>query len=152
MSTTTIRRNRSTGRPKVLMAGAAALALAFVAACGNGDEGGESDEGDDPAAEESADEYAHPQVVADLEGARQSVLDGLEEFGDDQTQFFLADDVSAPEQNYGMWVLPVERSEETSYMTQQLELNDGNFEIEAEAAEDGTTYWIDQDGEITVED
>ncbi|GAB3186401.1 hypothetical protein [Nesterenkonia suensis] len=127
--------------------GASALLLTAVGLVGCGADDAEPN-GEDGDAQEAVE---HPEVQTDLEEARQTILDGLEEFGEDQSEFLLADDVSSAEQKYGMWVLPFEHSEATESMTSQVNIDGGDFTIEAEAAEDGTTYVIDQDGEISTD-
>ncbi|NDK32601.1 hypothetical protein [Nesterenkonia haasae] len=131
----------------------AVAALALVA-CGDSDADQEPDDGTDEAAVESADNESaeHPEVHEDLEEARQVILDGLDEFGEDQSEFLLADDVSSAEQKYGMWVLPYKHSDATDRVTSQVAIDGGDFTIEAEAADDGTTYVIDQDGNIEQDD
>lgn len=126
----------------------ALLATVGLVGCGADDADGADQDQNGGEAQEALE---HPEVQEDLEEARQVILDGLEEFGEDSSEFLLADDVSSPEQKYGMWVLPFEHSEATESMTSQVNIDGGAFTIEAEAAEDGTTYVIDQDGEITAD-
>lgn len=127
---------------------AAVFATASAALVGCGEDTAQDETDQEPAAADSGEAGQNPEVEEDLANARQVILDGLDEFGD-QSEFLLADDVSTPEQKYGMWVLPYEHSEATESMTSQVNIDGGTFTIEAVAAEDGTTYMIDQDGNVS---
>ncbi|MHA6524000.1 hypothetical protein [Tessaracoccus sp. G1721] len=86
-------------------------------------------------------------VAADLETARQTVLEALED--DDWAQVMLASDVDAPTVKYGLLVMPYTYSEATERVQGTIEIDGGKFTIEADSAETGKTWQIDQDGTIT---
>ncbi|SDL24594.1 hypothetical protein [Tessaracoccus oleiagri] len=98
-----------------------------------------------PAASSSA--AADIDVAEDLEVARQTVLEALED--DDWKQVMLASDVDAPTVKYGLLVMPYTYSEKTSRVQGTIEVDGGNFTIEADSAATGQTWQIDQDGTIT---
>ncbi|WP_062379970.1 hypothetical protein [Demequina pelophila] len=103
--------------------------------------------GDDSSAE-AAVEVADVDVATDLETARQAVLDALAD--DDWAQVMLASDVEGPTVKYGLMVMPFVKTDAASRVTGTVDIVDGDqFKIEADSAETGTTWQIDQDGTIT---
>lgn len=86
-------------------------------------------------------------VAEDLENARQTVLEALED--DDWAQVMLASDVDAPTVKYGLLVMPYTYSEATERVQGTIEIDGGKFTIEADSAATGQTWKIDQDGTIT---
>lgn len=87
-------------------------------------------------------------VAADLETARQAIVDALAE-DPNWTQVMLAGDVKQPTQKYGLLVMPFVKSEAAKRVTGTVDISDGKYVIEAESAETGETWQIDQDGNIT---
>jgi hypothetical protein len=87
-------------------------------------------------------------VAEDLQTARQAVLDALAD-NPDWAQVMLAGDVTQPTQKYGLLVMPFVKSDAAKHVTGTVEISDGKFVIEAESAETGQTWQIDQDGNIT---
>jgi hypothetical protein len=61
----------------------------------------------------------------------------------------LAGDVKQPTQKYGLLVMPFVKSEAAKRVTGTVDIADGKYVIEAESAETGETWQIDQDGNIT---
>lgn len=111
-----------------------------VTACSSED-GGSSDK---PAA--SAEVTV--DVAADLQTARQAVLDALAD--DDWAQVMLASDVDAPTVKYGLMVMPFVSTDAASRVTGTVTIEEGGkFVVEADSAATGETWQIDQDGEIT---
>lgn len=86
-------------------------------------------------------------VAGDLETARQAVLDALAD--DDWAQVMLASDVEAPTVKYGLMVMPFVATDAAARVTGTVNIEGGNFVIEAESAETGQTWQIDQDGTVT---
>lgn len=131
-------------RRKVMRAGAGLLvatsAVFGLSACGGGDGGGEQA----PSVEAEAD----VDVAVDLQTARQAVEDALAE-DPTWTQVMLAGDVTQPTQKYGLLVMPFVQSEAADRVTGTVEIDDGSYTIEAESAETGQTWQIDQDGAIS---
>ncbi|NTW38368.1 MAG: hypothetical protein HGA44_00535 [Cellulomonadaceae bacterium] len=104
--------------------------------------------GDDPGAEPSAVEQTAVDVAADLELARITVLEALED--DDWAQVMLASDVDVPTVKYGLLVMPYVPSDAADRVTGTVNIENGDeFVIEAESAATGETWQIDQDGSIT---
>lgn len=99
-----------------------------------------------PETEES--QAATVDVADDLELARTTVLEALEE-DPSWTQVMLASDVEAPTQKYGLLVMPYVHSDAADSVQGTITIDGGNFTIEAESAATGDTWVIDQDGEIT---
>lgn len=136
---------------KIFSVGAAvAIAFAGVAglsACGSSDGGAKND---DATTEEVVveEEGANAGTRADLEEARQTVLKTIDDKGQ-LTEIMLASDVSAPEQKYGMWVVPYSWGEETEKVDSKITIDGDKFVINGTAV-DGTVLQIDQDGNITV--
>lgn len=87
-------------------------------------------------------------VAADLESARQAILDALAE-DDSWGQIMLASDVTRPTVKYGLLVVPYVHSEAADHVQGTITITDGQFTIEAESAATGETWQIDQDGTIT---
>ncbi|MDF2506617.1 MAG: hypothetical protein K0Q52_476 [Microbacterium sp.] len=87
-------------------------------------------------------------VATDLETARQAIVDALAE-NPDWKQVMLAGDVKQPTQKYGLLVMPFVKSEAAKRVTGTVDIADGKYVIEAESAETGETWQIDQDGNIT---
>ncbi|AQX15421.1 hypothetical protein BCR15_03890 [Tessaracoccus lapidicaptus] len=98
-------------------------------------------------ATQSSQAAASVDVAEDLENARLTVLEALED--DDWAQVMLASDVDAPTVKYGLLVMPYTYSEATSRVQGTIEIDGGDFTIEADSAETGKTWQIDQDGNIT---
>ncbi len=124
----------------LVLAGAGVLTLA---ACS--DEAGAAAP---PAAADTASTAAESDVVEDLQGARQAILDGIASDGD-WPQIMLADDIGQPEVKYGMLVMPFFLSDAGSRVTRTVTIEDGNFTIDVTSAETGLVWRIDQDGNIT---
>lgn len=89
------------------------------------------------------------ETKADLELARQTILDTLAE-NPDLDQIYLASDVKKPTEKYGMLVVPYAYSEATEKLTTSIvKIEPGpKFVIGAVAAESQKTWEIDQDGNI----
>lgn len=131
----------------------AAAALSLIGAAGVAGCSSSSDEPkDNGAAEEvvTVDEGAgdNAGTRADLEEARQTVLETMADKGP-INEVMLASDVSAPEQKYGLWVVPYSWGEETERVDSKITLDGEKFTIKGTAV-DGTVLEIDQDGNITV--
>lgn len=105
-----------------------------------------SDDAGSAAPAASASAAADVDVAEDLETARQTVLEALED--DDWKQVMLASDVDAPTVKYGLLVMPYTYSEKTSRVQGTIEVDGGDFTIEADSAATGQTWRIDQDGTI----
>lgn len=90
------------------------------------------------------------ETKADLELARQTILDTLAD-NPDLDQIYLASDVKKPTEKYGMLVVPYAYSEATEKLTTSIvKIESGpKFVIGAVAAESQKTWEIDQDGNIT---
>ena len=86
-------------------------------------------------------------VAADLELARTTVLEALAE-DPSRTQVMLAGDVDAPTEKYGLLVMPYVPSDAAERVTGTVNIDGGDFVIEAESATTGETWQIDQDGAI----
>lgn len=129
-------------RNRVLTTGlgvALAVTGAFgLTACGS-DDGGSGDS--------SATAAADVDVAEDLENARQAVLEALED--EDWDQVMLASDVDSPTVKYGLLVMPYRSSDAAARVQGTITIDDGEFTIEAESAETGQTWQIDQDGTLT---
>ncbi|WP_263121253.1 hypothetical protein [Cellulomonas sp. RIT-PI-Y] len=129
---------------KILTTGlgvAIALTGAFgLTACSSDDSSG----GSDTAATTSQD----VDVAEDLENARAAVSDALAE-DDSWGQIMLASDVQAPTVKYGLLVVPYSFSEAASRVQGTVTITDGAYTIDADSAETGKTWQIDQDGTIT---
>lgn len=97
--------------------------------------------------ETSAD--ATVDVADDLELARTTVLEALEE-DPSWTQVMLASDVDAPTQKYGLLVMPYVASDAAESVQGTITIDGENFTIDAESAATGDTWQIDQDGEISA--
>lgn len=95
----------------------------------------------------AADAAATVDVAEDLENARLTVLEALED--DDWAQVMLASDVDAPTVKYGLLVMPYTYSDATSRVQGTIEIDGDKFTIEADSAATGQTWQIDQDGTIT---
>lgn len=87
-------------------------------------------------------------VAEDLENARVAVADALAE-DDSWAQIMLASDVQSPTVKYGLLVVPYSFSEASSRVQGTVDISDGKYTIEADSAETGQTWQIDQDGTIT---
>jgi len=107
-----------------------------------------SSDSDATDTETTVEAEATVDVATDLETARQAVLDAL---ADDPnwTQVMLAGDVEQPTQKYGLLVMPFVISDAASRVTGTVAIDGGDFVIEADSAETGLTWQIDQDGNIT---
>lgn len=105
---------------------------------------------DAPATDSTAavEQSTESDVAADLQTARQAVLDALAD--DAWAQVMLASDVSEPTVKYGLMVMPFVKTDAASRVTGTVTINDGDqFVIEADSAATSTTWQIDQDGTIT---
>jgi len=119
-----------------------ALTGAFgLAACSSGDDAAS---GGETAATTTQD----IDVAEDLENARVAVADALAE-DDSWNQIMLASDVKAPTVKYGLLVVPYSFSEAASRVQGTITITDGKYTIDADSAESGKTWQIDQDGTIT---
>ncbi|WP_062318120.1 hypothetical protein [Demequina maris] len=101
-----------------------------------------------PGASAAAEEQSAVDVAADLQTARQAVLDALES-DPSWTQVMLASDVTQPTQKYGLLVMPFVATEAASRVTGTVNIDGDKFVIEADSAATGQTWQIDQDGTIT---
>lgn len=140
-------------RAGILAAVVAATGAFGLAACSS-EGSSSSSSSESSAAEEGAEEGGEAaaediDVTADLEAARQAVVDGLEE-DPAQTQIMLAPDVTEPTYKYGLLVMPFVATDAAEQVTGTVNIDgDGNYTIEAVSAASGTTYQIDQDGTIS---
>lgn len=125
---------------------AGVLAALVAATCTFGLTACATDSGD--AASDSQTQTSEVDVAEDLQTARQAVIDAL---ADDPTwtQVMLAGDVDQPTQKYGLLVMPFVKSDAAERVTGTVTIEDGKYVIEAESAETGETWQIDQDGNIT---
>lgn len=122
---------------KKLAAAAAAGVLALgLAACSS-----------DDATSEEGGAAACAALETDLTTARQAVLDALED-DPNWTQVMLAGDVEAPTQKYGLLVMPFVKSDAADSVTGTVNIDGGDFVIEAEDV-DGLVCQIDQDGNVS---
>lgn len=106
-------------------------------------------DGEDPGADTEVTQAATVDVADDLEGARAAVLEALED-DPSWTQVMLASDVDAPTQKYGLLVMPFAPSDAASRVTGTVNIDGGDFVIEADSAATGETWQIDQDGNISA--
>ena len=86
-------------------------------------------------------------VATDLETAKAAVDEALAD--DDWTQVMLASDVDSPTVKYGLMVMPFVKSDAASRVTGTVDIDGGDYVIEAESAATGETWQIDQDGTIS---
>jgi hypothetical protein len=135
--------NTSTLRAGALAAIILATGTFGLAGCA-GDSGTTS--GSSSSSSSSQSETA--DVATDLETARQAIEDALAE-DPNWTQVMLAGDVKQPTQKYGLLVMPFVKSDAAKHVTGTVNITDGKYVIEAESAETGETWQIDQDGNIT---
>ncbi|QRY40110.1 hypothetical protein JVX92_11445 [Microbacterium hominis] len=96
----------------------------------------------------SASQATQSDVTADLESARQAVIDGLEA-KPGSTQIMLAGDVKQPTEKYGLLVMPFVKSDAAKRVTGTVNIDGGSYVIEAVSSATGETWQIDQDGTIT---
>ena len=82
------------------------------------------------------------------EHARTADADALAE-DDSWAQIMLASDVKEPTVKYGLLVVPFVPSDAASRVQGTVDIKDGKYTIEADSAETGETWQIDQDGTIT---
>ncbi|WP_425836887.1 hypothetical protein [Microbacterium sp. PA5] len=101
-----------------------------------------------PADNGSQTEVADVDVAADLQAARQAVVDALAE-DPSWKQVMLAGDVQQPTEKYGLLVMPFVKSEAAERVTGTVNIDGGKYVIEAESAATGQTWQIDQDGNIS---
>lgn len=92
-------------------------------------------------------EEATVDVATDLETAKAAVDEALAD--DDWAQVMLASDVDGPTVKYGLMVMPFVKSEAAARVTGTVDIDGGDYVIEAESAATGETWQIDQDGTIT---
>lgn len=109
--------------------------------------------GDDTTSETTSESSAEStpvdvDVAEDLKNAQTAVSDALAE-DDSWGQIMLASDVKAPTVKYGMLVVPYTASDAASRVQGTVTITDGAYLIEADSAETGLTWQIDQDGTIT---
>ena len=102
----------------------------------------------DGAASSSQTQTADVDVADDLQTARQAIVDAPAD-NPDWSQVMLAGDVKQPTEKYGMLVMPFVQSDAAKRVTGTVDISDGKYVIEAESAETGLTWQIDQDGNIT---
>ncbi|BDZ61763.1 hypothetical protein Lsed01_00416 [Demequina sediminis] len=121
----------------LLLASGGAFALA----------GCSSDSAEPGASAPAAEEQSTVDVATDLETARQAVLDALAD--EEWAQVMLASDVTEPTVKYGLMVMPFVATDAAERVTGTVNIDGGNFVIEAESAATGQTWQIDQDGTIT---
>ncbi|MDN4479941.1 hypothetical protein [Demequina muriae] len=133
--------NKNTMRAGGLAVLIAATGAFGLTACSSDAEG-------DAGTETEATEQTTVDVATDLENARAAVEEALAE-DDSWTQVMLAGDVEAPTQKYGLLVMPFVASDAAESVTGTVNIDGGNYTIEAESAASGDTWQIDQDGEIT---
>jgi len=102
----------------------------------------------DSAPDASQTQSTEVDVAEDLQAARQAVEDALAE-DSSWTQVMLAGDVTQPTQKYGLLVMPFVKSEAAKRVTGTVTIDGGKYVIEAESAETGHVWQIDQDGTIS---
>ncbi|MDE0573607.1 hypothetical protein ON058_09300 [Demequina sp. B12] len=86
-------------------------------------------------------------VATDLETAKAAVDEALA--GDDWAQVMLASDVDSPTVKYGLMVMPFVKTDAAERVTGTVNIDGGNYTIEAVSAATGQTWQIDQDGNIS---
>lgn len=128
---------------------AAILAVALGAGLGACSSDSSSSSATTQGAPAEAADGEDAETKADLELARQTILDTLAE-NPDLDQIYLASDVKKPTEKYGMLVVPYAYSEATEKLTTSIvKIEPGpKFVIGAVAAESQKTWEIDQDGNI----
>ena len=106
--------------------------------------------GDDSAAGPSSSESQAPDVAVapDLAAARPAGADAPAEDAR-WAQSLLASDLKDPTGKYGLLVVPFVPSDAASRVQGTVDIKDGKYTIEADSAETGETWQIDQDGTIT---
>lgn len=134
-------------RHKVLTTGLGLL-VALTGAAGLTACSSDSDTGSGGGGDAAETETVDVDVAEDLENARTPVADALAE-DDSWAQIMLASDVQAPTVKYGLLVVPYSYSDAASRVQGTITITDGTYTIEADSAETGKTWQIDQDGEIT---
>ncbi|WP_084129423.1 hypothetical protein [Demequina sp. NBRC 110055] len=92
-------------------------------------------------------EEATVDVAQDLETAKAAVDEALAD--EDWAQVMLASDVDSPTVKYGLMVMPFVKTDAAERVTGTVNIDGGNYVIEADSAATGETWQIDQDGEIT---
>lgn len=136
---------------KIFSIGATAIlafgAMAGVTGCSSDDSGSDTVTESTSTGSENATEGDNAGTRADLETARQTVLETIADKGD-MTEIMLASDVNSPEQKYGMWVVPYSWGDDTEKVDSKIDIDGKKFVIHATAV-DGTVLTIDQDGNIT---
>ncbi|WP_062135767.1 hypothetical protein [Demequina aestuarii] len=133
MNTTKMR----AGGLAVLIAATGAFGLT---ACGSDTDG-------DAGTDTEVSEQASVDVATDLETAKAAVDEALAD--DDWTQVMLASDVDSPTVKYGLMVMPFVASDAADRVTGTVDIDGGDYTIEAVSAATGETWQIDQSGEIT---
>ena len=86
-------------------------------------------------------------VATDLETAKAAVDEALA--GEDWAQVMLASDVDSPTVKYGLMVMPFVKTDAAERVTGTVNIDGGNYTIEAVSAATGQTWQIDQDGNIS---
>lgn len=138
--------NTSTLRAGALAAIILAAGTFGLAGCA-GDSGTTSG-GSNTSSSSSSSSSETADVAADLETAREAIVEALAE-DPNWTQVMLAGDVKQPTQKYGLLVMPFVKSDAAKHVTGTVNITDGKYVIEAESAETGEKWQIDQDGTIT---
>lgn len=127
-------------------AGGLAVLIAATGAFGLSACASDAEEGAGSETEVTQD--ATVDVADDLELARATVLEALED-DPSWTQVMLASDVDAPTQKYGLLVMPYVSSDAAARVQGTITIDGEDFTIDAESAATGDTWQIDQDGDIT---
>lgn len=102
----------------------------------------------DSTGDTSQTQASEVDVAEDLNTARQAVIDALAE-NPNSAQVMLAGDVKQPTEKYGMLVMPFVKSDAAKRVTGTVNIADGKYIVEAESADTGQTWQIDQDGNIS---
>ncbi|WP_084078851.1 hypothetical protein [Demequina sp. NBRC 110057] len=131
---------------KKMRAGGLAFVIAATGAFGLTACSSDSDAGASTDTEVS--EETTVDVAADLETAKAAVDEALAE-DPSWTQVMLASDVESPTQKYGLLVMPYVPTDAVEHVTGTVNIDGGNYVIEAESAATGETWQIDQDGTIS---
>ncbi|MFW2513908.1 hypothetical protein ACNI3K_09040 [Demequina sp. SO4-13] len=130
---------------KKMRAGGLAVLIAATGAFGLSACANESDA--DAGTDTEVSEEAAVDVATDLETAKAAVDEALAD--DDWAQVMLASDVDSPTVKYGLMVMPFVPTDAAERVTGTVNIDGGDYTIEAESAATGETWQINQDGEIT---
>ncbi|MFV0285032.1 MAG: hypothetical protein ACK5IM_01425 [Demequina sp.] len=132
---------------KKMRAGGLAVLIAATGAIGLTACSSDSDADATTGAETEVSQEAAVDVATDLETAKAAVDEALAD--DDWAQVMLASDVDSPTVKYGLMVMPFVPTDAAERVTGTVNIDGGNYVIEAVSAATGQTWQIDQDGTIT---